>query len=54
MEQKEELIQRLVEDRRNRVKYLSPMVRFVRFSVDHVICGSPVPGGNEDIGYEEW
>lgn len=34
--------------------YVSPAVRIITLDVDNVICGSPLPGGNEDIGYEDW
>ena len=42
-------------------EYLSPSVRVIPFHLEvipfhleHAICDSPVPGGNEDIGYEDW
>ena len=54
MEQIEDLVQSPVKDRLDRLKYLSPGIRMVRLSMDNVICGSPLPGGNEDIGYDEW
>ena len=34
--------------------YVSPSVRVIPFHLEHAICDSPVPGGNEDIGYEDW
>ena len=35
-------------------EYVSPSVRVIPFHPEHAICDSPVPGGNEDIGYEDW
>ena len=35
-------------------EYVSPWVRVIPFHLEHAICDSPVPGGNEDIGYEDW
>jgi hypothetical protein len=54
MEKLEKRIQTAVRSGLDRPEYLSPSIRFVRLSMDNVICGSPVPGGNEDIGYDEW
>ncbi len=54
MEKHEKRIQTVVRDGLNRPEYLSPSVRFVRLSMDNVICASPLPGGNEDIGYDDW
>lgn len=34
--------------------YASPSARVIPIRVEHAICDSPVPGGNEDIGYEDW
>lgn len=34
--------------------YLSPAVRIIPLLVENAICESSVPGGNEDIGYEDW
>jgi hypothetical protein len=34
--------------------YTPPIVRVIPFSMENAICESPVPGGNEDIGYEDW
>ena len=30
------------------------MVRIIPLSVEDALCGSPLPGGNEDIDYEDW
>lgn len=35
-------------------EYLSPTVRIIPMFLGHALCESPVPGGNEDIGYEDW
>lgn len=35
--------------------YYPPEVREIPLSMENAICGSPLPGGNEDIGYDdEW
>lgn len=35
--------------------YLPPKVREIPLSMENAVCGSPIPGGNEDIGYDdEW
>ena len=35
-------------------QYVPPKNRIVALEEDRVICGSPLPGGNEDIGYDDW
>lgn len=35
-------------------EYASPAVRVIPLRAEHAICESPVPGGNEDIGFEDW
>lgn len=35
-------------------KYLEPTIRVQQLHMENAICESPVPGGNEDIGEEEW
>lgn len=35
-------------------KYLKPTLRVQLLDIESAICESPVPGGNEDIGYEDW
>lgn len=37
-----------------RQEYRSPALRVVPLNVENAICGSPLPGGNEDIGYDDW
>ena len=37
-----------------RIPYVAPQVRIVPLSMENAICGSALPGGNEDIGYEDW
>ena len=37
-----------------REAYQTPALRVVPVQVGNAICGSPIPGGNEDIGYEDW
>lgn len=35
--------------------YSAPSLRLLEMNLEKIICGSPVPGGNEDIGYDdEW
>lgn len=34
--------------------YSPPVVRLIPLTMENAICESPVPGGNEDIGYEDW
>ena len=34
--------------------YIPPTVREIPLNMENAICDSPVPGGNEDIGYEDW
>ena len=34
--------------------YIPPIVRVIPLIMENALCGSPVPGGNEDIGYEDW
>ena len=34
--------------------YLPPATRIVPLILENALCGSPLPGGNEDIGYEDW
>jgi hypothetical protein len=37
-----------------RSEYLTPSLRLIVFNLENAVCGSPLPGGNEDIGYDEW
>ncbi len=34
--------------------YLPPVTRSVPLALGNAVCGSPLPGGNEDIGYDDW
>ena len=34
--------------------YTAPIVRVIPFTMENALCGSPLPGGNEDIDYEDW
>ena len=34
--------------------YSRPVVRIIPLVMENALCGSPVPGGNEDIGYDDW
>lgn len=34
--------------------YVAPTFRIIPLRMENAICESPVPGGNEDIGYEDW
>ena len=35
-------------------EYLPPVTRCVPLAIENALCGSPLPGGNEDIGYDDW
>lgn len=35
-------------------KYLPPTTRLVPLHLESGLCGSPLAGGSEDIGYEDW
>ena len=35
-------------------EYQSPSLRIIPMSLENTICDSTIPGGNEDIGYEDW
>ena len=37
-----------------RHEYQSPALRIIPMSLENAICDSSIPGGNEDIGYEDW
>ena len=37
-----------------RPEYIQPALRLVPLKIENAICESPIPGGNEDIGYEDW
>lgn len=37
-----------------RQEYQSPVLRIIPVHIENAICDSPVPGGHEDIVYEEW
>ncbi len=37
-----------------RKEYLAPALRIITIHVENAICDSTIPGGNEDIGYEDW
>lgn len=34
--------------------YVSPSIRNIPLRLENALCGSPLPGGNEDIGYDDW
>ena len=36
------------------LEYQAPALRIIPMSHEHAICDSSIPGGNEDIGYEDW
>ena len=38
----------------SRQEYQAPALRIIPLNVENAICESPIPGGNEDIGYEDW
>jgi len=37
-----------------RQEYQAPALRIIPVHVENAICDSMIPGGNEDIGYEDW
>ena len=37
-----------------RQDYVSPQLIMLPFEVEQVLCESPLPGGNEGIGFEDW
>ena len=34
--------------------YVCPLSNVIPFQVENVLCDSPLPGGNEGIGFEPW
>ena len=38
----------------SRRDYQSPALRIIPLFSENAICDSTIPGGNEDIGYEDW
>ena len=34
--------------------YVCPLSTVIEFRVENVLCESPLPGGNEGIGFEPW
>ena len=36
------------------MQYIAPEIFVVSVGVPEVLCESPVPGGNEDLVYEDW
>ena len=34
--------------------YEAPLVEIFPIQVEDIICESPLPGGNEGIGFENW
>lgn len=39
---------------RETTTYIPPIVRIIPLTLENTLCGSPLPGGNEDIDYEDW
>lgn len=37
-----------------RSEYIAPALRVIPVHVENAICGSVIPGGNEDVGYDDW
>jgi hypothetical protein len=37
-----------------RREYQSPALRIIPMSLENAVCDSTIPGGNEDVGYEDW
>ena len=48
----------LIHDHMNtqtpRQEYQAPALRIIPINIENAICDSSIPGGNEDIGYEDW
>ena len=42
------------ENNTKHLEYLQPRAEEYVFVPENVVCESPLPGGNEDIGYETW
>ena len=38
----------------SRKDYQIPSLRIIDMNLENAICDSTIPGGNEDIGYEDW
>ena len=38
----------------SRQDYQTPSIRLIEMNLENALCGSPLPGGNEDIDYEDW
>ena len=36
------------------LEYVTPQASLLPFEVEQVLCESPLPGGNEGIGFENW
>ena len=34
--------------------YIPPLAQPLYFEIEGVLCESPLPGGNEGIGFEDW
>ena len=52
--QTEIILDNIMDNTRLTHVYIVPSIRLIPMVYDNAICGSPTPGGNEDIGYEEW
>ena len=37
-----------------RKDYQAPSFRLIEMKLETSVCSDPLPGGNEDIGYEDW
>ena len=37
-----------------RSEYIAPAVRVIPVHTENAICDSVIPGGNEDVGYDDW
>lgn len=35
-------------------EYTPPTLRIIPIISENAVCDSTIPGGNEDIGYEDW
>ena len=38
----------------SRHEYQSPALRIIPILTENALCDSTLPGGNEDVGYEDW
>lgn len=44
----------IMKEEHLRKTYQAPVLRIIPLIPENAICDSTIPGGNEDIGYEDW